>query len=360
MQNLHLNLTKKSNKTEFKSCVYFFQNINTNINTDIKQNKKNKYNNLLVKNSFFVHNELTNIQKLYNIYNYSDFFYIPENTNRLKIAEYNDQMLSSDIICDDDTVLFKFKITQLIYFESYLKKNSGPQFILKLCDTFEDILLSIAILYERHIVHNNIKMETIIYNELTDRVLLCNFRFSIDLQYGNNKIQYLKRLFLTFDPSYNYWPIEIHLISFMLTNNLNSLSGYNIEYVINEVSKHSIIHKFNKTILDEFVSSALQYFQKYINKSLDEFIIDILKFANTWDTYSLCFVYLNILVQIYDKLTSENKKNKFIILFMKLLVNNLHFNPEKRLSSSYTLLQFKIMLESIEPNDYICLLNNLQ
>ena len=43
---------------------------------------------------------------------------------------------------------------------------------------------------------------------------------------------------------------------------------------------------------------------------------------------------------------------KFIILFMKLLVGNIHLNPFKRLSISSTTNKFDSILDSLEPKDY--------
>jgi hypothetical protein len=354
-------------KNKLQSCVYFFpknSNTNTNTNTNINENtkKKKKYNNLLVKNSFWINNELTNIDKLYYIERYNNYFYMPENINYLKVAEYNsyyDVIDYETILSNDESILFKFENANIIYFKTYLK-TTPKQFILRLLDSFETLLGIISILEQQKIFHNNIKMDTILYNEDTSNLLLSNFRYSINLDsdlYNDNLGEYLKHFFIAFEPNYNEWTLELHILSFMLTNKLDSLSYYNIEYIINEVAKHSIIHKFNKTIIDEFVSSSLKYFEKYINKTYDTILFDILNYTNTWDTYALSLLYLNILIDIHNKL--ENKANKFIILFMKLLVNNLHFNPEKRLSATQTSFNFKLLLEDIDKSYYIELLKEL-
>ena len=76
---------------------------------------------------------------------------------------------------------------------------------------------------------------------------------------------------------------------------------------------------------------------------------DILQFSNTWDNYALSIMFLRILIGIHRTI---DKKNKFIILFMKLLVSNIHLNPLKRLSIDSTTKQFNNLLDSLEPNDY--------
>jgi hypothetical protein len=344
-------------KNQLQSCVYFFpKNTNTNTNTNTKI--KPRYNNLLVQNSFWISNELTNIKNLYSIKKYKTYFYIPENIDYLKVAEYTsdyDIINSGTILSNHESILFKFKISNIIYFKTYLKTET-KKFILRLLESFESILGIICVLNETKLVHNNIKMDTIVYDEEHDNVLLSNFRYSINLE-NCNMGTYLKHFFVAFEPNYNEWALELHILSFMITNKLDSLSYYNIEYIINEVAKHSIIHKFNKTILDEFVSSSLKYFEKYVNKNYEQIILDLLQYSNTWDTYTLSLLYLNILIDIHSKL--ENKSKKFIILFMKLLVNNLHFNPEKRYSTKETLLNFKLLLEDIDKSYYIDILKEL-
>ena len=44
---------------------------------------------------------------------------------------------------------------------------------------------------------------------------------------------------------------------------------------------------------------------------------------------------------------------------MKLLVNNIHLNPLKRLSIDKTIYNFDCLLDSLEPKDYKDVINNL-
>ena len=76
---------------------------------------------------------------------------------------------------------------------------------------------------------------------------------------------------------------------------------------------------------------------------------DVLQFYDTWDNYALSIMFLRMLIQIHRTIKI---KNKFIILFMKLLVCNIHLNPLKRLSVSSTTNKFKSILDSLEPKDY--------
>ena len=77
--------------------------------------------------------------------------------------------------------------------------------------------------------------------------------------------------------------------------------------------------------------------------------MDILQFAHTWDNYALSILFLRILIGIHR---SIGCKNKFIILFMKLLVCNVQLNPLKRLTIQDTINSFNNILDNVEPKDY--------
>ena len=80
----------------------------------------------------------------------------------------------------------------------------------------------------------------------------------------------------------------------------------------------------------------------------DEVLLDIYKYSFTWNNYGLCFTFLNILIELH-----HNSTNKFIIIFMKLLVNNLHFQPDKRFLSETILSKFYAFLDNIDKSHYL-------
>jgi hypothetical protein len=151
--------------------------------------------------------------------------------------------------------------------------------------------------------------------------------------------------------------LEFHILSYLLTNKLNSLSSYNIERIIHDViDKHVILKTFGDDFVSSYKDEALHYFKKYINQSYDYILTDILQHYGTWDNYALSILFLKILIGIHR---SVEVKNKFIILFMKLLVCNIHLNPLKRLSIQETTNKFETILDSLSPKDYKEILDNL-
>jgi hypothetical protein len=67
-------------------------------------------------------------------------------------------------------------------------------------------------------------------------------------------------------------------------------------------------------------------------------------------------MFLKIIIYLHRCL---NKQNKFIIIFMKLLVGNISLNPLKRLSIVETTNKFESLLDSLDYKDYQELIQNL-
>jgi len=144
----------------------------------------------------------------------------------------------------------------------------------------------------------------------------------------------------------------------MISNKLTSLSSFNIEHIITDVvTNHSILNTFGETLVSSYKEEAIQYFKKYINQSDEYIICDILQHYTTWDNYAFSILYLRILIGLHRTLKI---KNKFIILFMKLLVGNISLNPLKRLSIKDTTNKFAGILDILDISDYKALLQALQ
>lgn len=329
------------------TCVFYF------FNEHEIQIKKQKIHKIFTLN-FFIQNELTNHQILFNIYNRKIHFYICENVSELKITEIqdNDTKIEEITSTKDNTILFEFEKRDLIYLKNYLKnifeECDYSKYVLTIIQFYKHMLNSLQLLVDNHIFHNHINFNSIVVDKY-DYPLLSNFSFSINYLHPNIN-EYIKHFIIAYEPSYIEWPIELHILSYLLTNKLNSLSSYNIENIIDDIVKNNdILNSFGNTVVSSYKTEASIYFNKYVNQSYHFILTDILQFVNTWDNYSLSILFLRILIGIHR---SIEIKNKFIILFMKLLVGNIHLNPLKRLSIDITMEMFNTLLNSLEPKDY--------
>lgn len=316
------------------TCVYFFLDCNKKHN--IQPTKKQQYHKM-VKNDFFIRNELSNVLKIQKLSHYKQKFHVFENSYELVINNLK----------PDNNLLLKFDNCELIYLKNYFRSLSSPKiYIFKIIQFYKYLLNSIQLLVNNNMVHNHIQFGSIMIDK-HELPLLTDFSFSVSTDIVFNNI---KPFFIEYEPSYLEWPIEIHILTFLITNKLNSLSFSNIENIITNVIKHHyILQTFGLEVVSIYKEEAICYFKKYINQTYDYILTDIFLYSSTWDNYALSILFLRILIGLHKTICIQNK---FIIYFMKLLVTNIHLNPLKRLSIVDTTNKFEAILESIEPKDY--------
>lgn len=340
----------KHNKQSI-GCLYYFFN-----ETEVTK-KKQKIHKIVPKD-FYILNELTNQDKLLNINNRKKHFYLIEKTSELKFTEINehDTAIKHTTFNHDDTILVDLEHRELIYFKNYLLSlSSSRKYLFFIINSYKHLLNSIQLLVNNHICHNHIHFDSLLIDS-SEFILLSNFSFSIDYLRANNT-DYITRFIIEYDPSYLEWPIELHILSYMITNKINSLSSYNIEIIITEyITAHSIINTFGQTVVSSFKDEGLTYFNKYINQTYEYILTDVLQFAHTWDNYALSILYLRILIGLHRTI---HINNKFVIQFMKLLLCNIQLNPFKRNTIDSSINKFTILLNSLQPRDYKDIIHKL-
>jgi hypothetical protein len=345
------------NKTKIRDCVYyFFNDKNEKLKNEINPKKKLTK---IIHLDFYMHNEVSVSKKIKEITNFKRHFYLFDTFEYTKIAKlYNDShyLRSAKELDGDMSALVKFEDRQLIYLNNYLKPlSSSKKYIFKIIEFYKYLLASIDLLVGSQLVHNYISFHTI-QVDYFEQPLLSNFSFSLDV--GRPDIEeYIKHFFVEYKPDYLEWPLEFHIVAYLLTNKLESLSAYNIETIVHDViENHAILKNFGKDIITNFKEDGIKYFNKYVNQSYEIIIKDVLKYYYTWDNYQLSTYYLKIIIGMHRSL---KKQNKFVIDFMKLLVSNIHTNPLKRLSIEATTNKFELVIENTELDEFKYLIHAL-
>jgi hypothetical protein len=263
----------------------------------------------------------------------------------------NSYIIKKDVINESANVLLTFdKLPELIYLKDYLKALSSSKiYILSLLEFYRELLSSIDLLVCSSIIHNNLGFDSIYKNNNEGNVLISDFSVAIDVSRPDIG-DYIKHFILEYCPEYINWTPEFHILAYLLTNKLETLSYSNIETVINDIiSKNYILNIFGPELVSSYKVEAIEYFKKYVNMSYNNIVSDILKNYWSFDNYALSIMYLKILINLHRSTQLSTKKdNKFIILFMKLLVNNIHLNPLKRLSLNVTSTNFESILDNLD------------
>lgn len=321
------------------NCVYFFLDDDQNTKQDTKNTKTvSKY----VKLNILGTNEISVLKRIKLLPNCSKYFHVFESIESVKIASIENSLQSQmQMQKDNQNMLLRYADQKLIYLDGYLRSLScSRKYIYLLTDFYTRLLKSINLLVSSNIVHNNIGFKTIVVNSF-ELPILTNFKFALDLS-NPDILEYIKHVFIQYNPSYIYWPPEIHLLSYILTNKMSSLSLNNIETVINAVC-------FDKdTIIKE---QTIGYFSKYVNCTSNKIIADILRFSSTWDQYALGISYLNLFLNENEGVKNIKTSNNFVVMFLELLQETVHMIPLKRLNVTKTLAKYQQLIDNCDITD---------
>ena len=348
---------KKSNKHVF----FFFQDESDKDNSSNPLIKRFVSLDFLGQNEINITNKIkTKLPELWDKH-----FYLFDAVETMKIGALDNDsyhLQSFKELKVDGSALTWYKPRQLVYMDGYLQSLScSRKYILFLLNFYRRLLKSIDLLVASKVVHNNIGFKSIVIDNSSETPILTNFRFGLDI---SSKSQF-SMFFIQYAPDRIQWPLEIHLLCYLQTNKLEGLSFHNIELVVKSViNENHYLKTFGPKIVDEYLESGLAYFSRYINKSVDWIVVDMLQYAATWDNYALSICYLKIVIDLY--LNSSNnisknkgKKSKFLIQFMRLLVTNIHSNPLKRPSVKDTTNKFDILMEECSLNELYLLVVHL-
>ena len=316
-------------------CVHFFLDSEPDLESglELEPRLKSRY----VKNDFFGKNEVVILRRLIMLPNCSNHFHVCKSIETVKIAElgtneYNLQTINC--LKDDHSMLLRYADEELLYMDGFLRSLScSRKYIYLLTDFYVRLLTNIHLLVSNNIVHNNIGFKTMVVNSF-ELPILTNFRFSLNLSVSGSKMnECLKHIFIQYNPGHIYWSPEIHLLCYILTNKLSSLSLNNVETVLSGLK---MVYDNN----DNY-NALLKHFAKYVNMNCDQIIADIMRFSGTWDQYSLGICYLKLIGDLEKNIKTSNN---FVVMFLELLRNTVNALPSKRPSVSETLAKYKQLL----------------
>jgi hypothetical protein len=313
-----------------------------------------KNTSILVNTNFYILNEINAQRIIQTIPNKEHFFYLFETIEYITYNELKkeDMFLESSNIIHNNTnkVLLTYKDKQIYNLYDYISNHTN--LLLKhrlIIDSYSYLLDSIHLLLKNNLVHNNINTNTICIHDLNEcKPIIMKFNQSIHISLFYNRsttnikdFNFIQSYLLEFDSSNNYLPLEFHLLSFIFSNKLNSLSKINITTFINNIYNEENLlflleKKNNIKIIEYYKKETELYLNNYINCSIEEIINNIFEYYLTWDNYRLSILYLKISIQI----KSETESETFFPNFIQLLIHNIHPNPMKRFSIEKTKEEF--------------------
>lgn len=311
---------------------------------NMKKTQKKKINITIIKEyDFFLQNEIKNNKIIKNIKNYYNYFNIILNTEFLKVDDINKNINIIKNFVDNFNFNKKYCCVEynciendIIYLKTFFKSiKTSKYFIFHLIDSYTHLLEGLLLLDKNNICHFNISNSSILFNINSLKPYICDFNLAFDTNVLVNTIKsnydfnFLLKLLNKYN-NYTLKPIELHLLYFILNNNLITLSYSNIEEIIQNYIKNIEIFKlFSEKYKKDYYEAALDFFKVYVNENRNTIIIDILTFIDTWDNFSLSIIYLYLIGNTIRYLSLQNTIINEIAVFLN---RNIHANPKKRLN----------------------------
>ncbi len=329
------------------NCVYFFLE-EDNIPV-LKSGHQTKTMSRYIKTTdIYSQNEIGILRRLKMLPNCDKHFHVFDTIETVKIGDLTtlSDTQTLQFLKEDHNMLLRYKEQELLYLDGFLSSLScSRKHIFLLIEFYRRLLASIHLLVSSNIIHNNIGFKSMVVNSF-EFPILTNFRFSLDLS-KSDKIEFCKRVYTNYIPGYIYWPPEIHLLSYILTNKMTSLSLSNVETVIRD------FQKANNLTNGEDLDNLVSYFSKYVNWDLNHIIADMLRFSGTWDQYALGMCYLKLIEDLQKNIKTSNK---FVVMFLEFLKGTLNMVPSFRLIVSNTQVKFQQLLDDTDIADFSMLI----
>lgn len=216
--------------------------------------------------------------------------------------------LEKTILTSESTQIKKKTFSQILSMYSYLLNG------------FEKLL-------EKNIIQFDFKQENLLFNLQTDIPMIIDFGISIpkDKLTADN----MKKYFYGYAPEYYIWPLEVHVINFLLHIKEEPLTDDDAILIGESYAKSNIIRNFfSEEFNAQFTAGCVRQVKKYVGIPKQKLIDKLISYYKTWDNYSISIMFIGILQKIFKR---GFHFNAMIILFTQLLVINFSPNPENRL-----------------------------
>jgi serine/threonine protein kinase len=208
-----------------------------------------------------------------------------------------------------------------------------------LFDLYERITDSIQLLIKYDIIHYDLKHNNILIDNTTQLPMLIDFGLSIyvkrlldnpwneknetsqtvdsDIMFKSESSKllqnnyYWKQHFYVHAPEYYLWPLEVHIITFLVNESDHDHDDHTLtehdlaviiyQYIVNNRALQNTSHAFKM----KYMELCQETFKPFINKPR-EYVINTLftKYWNTWDTYANNIMFL----KLFYGLTMNTKK----------------------------------------------------
>ena len=317
------------------------------------------------RNDFFSCNEIEMSTRIIEIPNYENYFNPILESSNLYLSEMNNSFLFNkmDIELNKNLLLIKYKNNENQ--KNNEKKNNfinlfdtslhAKQKILNVIESYKYLLSSLQILEEKEFVLLNIHPKHITINNQNNPIIN-NFKYSF--HYQTTTMERISNLIIKVKiEMFVFLPVEFHILFYILNTDVKGISQQNIAEILNGFIIHfKTLNIFSNSFIEKYGEKIEQQFQKYINQTKKDVFRELLKTCKQWNNYGLSILYLVILRDMFKK--TGFTINPFLINFSQLLVQNIHFDNEKRNSCDENISLLNDIL-FLKENNYLSLIKSI-
>lgn len=337
-------------------CVYY-PGINCSGNLSKSKNIITK----LQRQDFSSKNEFKIGKIITTIKNYQQFFSPATGMCKVNLAKISKKILGKCEVIRDDTdnvVLMDFpyiKNTEFIKILSLNKKN----LITELFSMYTILLDAIELLNRKNIVHFDLKLENILFESITNVPIIIDFGISLYIPEIN--FENAHEYFYTYSPDYYVWPIEVHVLSFLLNETNMTLTELDIKKISNQyVSNNTILHSFSDQFRERYENMCNEILIQYVGMKRELVFEKIISYHNTWDAYSLAII-INIIIKLIESAINNKeyiRPTDMLLRFIESTLLSISPDPQKRPSINESRDKFsKIFYNDENIENYIEIIN---
>ena len=136
--------------------------------------------------------------------------------------------------------------------------------------------------------------------------------------------------FYIYAPDYYIWPLEVHYLNY-IENIEDDPTLDNIKSLVNDfVNSNSALNKLSHAFQEKYKKKSVSILSQYLDKPSTEVKLDILKYWNTWDNYSISIMYLKYIDILFGN-DPQIENNNYIKFMIKTMLQNIHPDPTERI-----------------------------
>ena len=167
----------------------------------------------------------------------------------------------------DDFILMKIRYIDNKVLDSFITENSNSSLIMLLfTSSYSHLLKSLQLLEKVKICHLDIKSQNIVYDTEKSLPIIIDFGLSINFDKLNRKELYNN--FYIYEPMYYLWPIEVHLINYILHVSTEIDEG-GMRSLAKTYTQHNVVLRaFSPSFQKKYQTECYYELSKYMEKTV--------------------------------------------------------------------------------------------